>query len=42
MIIIMLDLEVCKDVHVIAVFAEWDEFVEYDWKKIYDEASICI
>lgn len=27
---------VCKDAHAIAVLTEWDEFIEYDWKKIYD------
>jgi UDPglucose 6-dehydrogenase len=26
----------CKDAHAIAVVTEWDEFKEYDWKKIYD------
>ncbi|HLP65082.1 UDP-glucose 6-dehydrogenase [Flavobacterium sp.] len=28
--------EACKDAHAIAVLTEWDEFKEYDWKKIYD------
>ena len=28
--------EACKDAHAIAVLTEWDEFVTYDWKKIYD------
>lgn len=28
--------EVCKDAHAIAVLTEWDEFVDYDWQKIYD------
>lgn len=28
--------EVCKDAHAIAILTEWDEFKEYDWKKIYD------
>ena len=27
--------EACKDAHAIAVLTEWDEFKEYDWKKIY-------
>ncbi|ESU22151.1 UDP-glucose 6-dehydrogenase [Flavobacterium enshiense DK69] len=26
----------CKDAHAIAVLTEWDEFKNYDWKKIYD------
>ena len=26
----------CADAHAIAVLTEWDEFVEYDWQKIYD------
>jgi UDPglucose 6-dehydrogenase len=26
----------CKNAHAIAVLTEWDEFVHYDWKKIYD------
>ncbi|RKS99970.1 UDP-glucose 6-dehydrogenase [Flavobacterium sp. 123] len=26
----------CADAHAIAVLTEWDEFVGYDWKKIYD------
>ncbi len=28
--------EACKDSHAIAILTEWDEFKEYDWKKIYD------
>ncbi|RXR17792.1 UDP-glucose 6-dehydrogenase [Flavobacterium amnicola] len=28
--------QACKDAHAIAVVTEWDEFKEYDWKKIYD------
>ncbi|THD31510.1 UDP-glucose 6-dehydrogenase [uncultured Flavobacterium sp.] len=28
--------EACKDAHAIAVLTEWDEFRDYDWKKIYD------
>jgi UDPglucose 6-dehydrogenase len=28
--------KVCKGAHAIAILTEWDEFVEYDWKKIYD------
>jgi UDPglucose 6-dehydrogenase len=26
----------CEEAHAIAVLTEWDEFIEYDWKKIYD------
>jgi len=25
-----------KDAHAIAVLTEWDEFLSYDWKKIFD------
>lgn len=28
--------EACKDTHAIAVLTEWDEFKDYDWKRIYD------
>jgi UDPglucose 6-dehydrogenase len=28
--------DACKNSHAIAVLTEWDEFVEYDWQKIYD------
>ena len=28
--------EACESAHAIAVLTEWDEFVEYDWQKIYD------
>lgn len=28
--------EACKDAHAVAVLTEWDEFVNYDWQKIYD------
>lgn len=28
--------EACKDAHAIAILTEWDEFVDYDWQKIYD------
>jgi UDPglucose 6-dehydrogenase len=28
--------ESCKNAHAIAVLTEWDEFVNYDWNKIYD------
>ncbi|WP_200979279.1 UDP-glucose 6-dehydrogenase [Echinicola sp. 20G] len=28
--------EACKGAHAIAVLTEWDEFVDYDWQKIYD------
>ncbi len=26
----------CENAHAIAILTEWDEFKEYDWKKIYD------
>lgn len=29
--------EACKNAHAIAIMTEWEEFKEYDWKKIYDE-----
>ncbi len=28
--------EACKGAHAIAILTEWDEFILYDWKKIYD------
>jgi UDPglucose 6-dehydrogenase len=28
--------EACEGAHAIAVLTEWDEFVGYDWQKIYD------
>lgn len=28
--------EACKEAHAVAVLTEWDEFVHYDWQKIYD------
>lgn len=28
--------ETFKDAHAIAILTEWDEFVSYDWNKIYD------
>lgn len=28
--------EACKGAHAIAVLTEWDEFKNYDWKRIYD------
>ncbi|TBO43334.1 UDP-glucose 6-dehydrogenase [Pedobacter kyonggii] len=28
--------EACNDAHAIAVLTEWDEFKDYDWKRIYD------
>ena len=28
--------EACKNAHAIAILTEWDQFKEYDWKKIYD------
>jgi len=27
----------CKNAHAIAVLTEWDEFVNYDWHKIYND-----
>jgi UDPglucose 6-dehydrogenase len=27
--------------HAIAVLTEWDEFVQYDWQRIYDSAKAC-
>ncbi|MCL4140837.1 UNVERIFIED_CONTAM: hypothetical protein GTU68_015896 [Idotea baltica] len=27
--------EACKDAHAIAILTEWDEFKDYDWKRIY-------
>jgi len=26
----------CEKAHAIAILTEWDEFVQYDWQKIYD------
>jgi UDPglucose 6-dehydrogenase len=28
--------QACKNAHAIAILTEWDEFVHYDWQKIYD------
>ncbi|HEY1195706.1 UDP-glucose 6-dehydrogenase [Flavobacterium sp.] len=28
--------DACKGAHAIAVLTEWDEFISYDWQKIYD------
>ncbi|MHC0442770.1 UDP-glucose 6-dehydrogenase [Flavobacterium sp. 3-210] len=28
--------EACKGAHAISILTEWDEFVGYDWQKIYD------
>ena len=28
--------DACKNSHAIAILTEWDEFKEYDWKRIYD------
>lgn len=28
--------EACKNAHAIAILTEWDEFIGYDWQKIYD------
>ena len=25
----------CKDAHAIVILTEWDEFIDYDWLKIY-------
>ena len=29
-------MEAAKDAHAIAILTEWDEFKDYDWKKIHD------
>jgi UDPglucose 6-dehydrogenase len=26
----------CQNAHAIAILTEWDEFIQYDWQKIYD------
>lgn len=28
--------EACRDAHAVAIITEWDEFVGYDWKRIYN------
>jgi UDPglucose 6-dehydrogenase len=28
--------EACMDAHAVAILTEWDEFRNYDWKRIYD------
>jgi UDPglucose 6-dehydrogenase len=28
--------EACKNTHAIAILTEWDEFIKYDWQKIYE------
>jgi UDPglucose 6-dehydrogenase len=28
--------EACKNAHAIAILTEWDEFIQYDWQKIFD------
>jgi len=28
--------EACKGAHAVAILTEWDEFISYDWQKIYD------
>lgn len=28
--------DACKNAHAVAILTEWDQFKEYDWKKIYD------
>jgi UDPglucose 6-dehydrogenase len=28
--------DACTDAHAIAILTEWDEFITYDWQKIYD------
>jgi len=39
-ITVMLDpYEACKDAHAIAIMTEWDEFITYDWKKIYQNMN---
>jgi UDPglucose 6-dehydrogenase len=30
-------LKACENAHAIAILTEWDEFVEYDWKGIYEK-----
>lgn len=32
--------EASKDGHVFAFLTEWDEFITYDWKRIYDQMLI--
>jgi UDPglucose 6-dehydrogenase len=29
--------DVCKDAHAIVLLTEWNEFINYDWQKIYNE-----
>ena len=31
--------EACKNSHAIAILTEWDEFKNYDWKKIYNSMN---
>ena len=31
--------EACDKAHAIAILTEWDEFKEYDWKKIYQTVT---
>ena len=28
--------QACQGAHAIAVLTEWDEFITYDWQKIFD------
>ncbi|EIM78393.1 UDP-glucose 6-dehydrogenase [Nitritalea halalkaliphila LW7] len=28
--------EACLDAHAVAILTEWDEFVDYDWQRIYE------
>ena len=28
--------DACYESHAIVIITEWDEFLEYDWKKIYN------
>lgn len=28
--------EACSNAHAVAILTEWDEFIAYDWQKIYD------
>ncbi|WP_375253548.1 UDP binding domain-containing protein, partial [Dokdonia donghaensis] len=30
-------MEACDNAHAIAIMTEWDEFLGYDWKTIYDK-----
>ena len=28
--------EACKDSHAVAILTEWDEFIDYDWQRIFN------